>query len=57
MMPSPNDPNADDDLPIDPPEVSKATDGDPARGEVTDTESAGADGLGTGGSGPRDGEK
>jgi hypothetical protein len=56
-MPSPNDPNADDDLPLAPPEGSKATDGDPARGKVTDTESAGADGLGTGGSAPRDGEK
>jgi hypothetical protein len=56
IMPSPNDPNADD-LPLAPNDVNKATDQDPARGRATDTESAGADGLGTGGSAPRDGEK
>lgn len=55
-MPSPNDPNADDAKPFVAP---SSTQNQESKGghEVTDKEEAGADGMGTGGSGPRDGEK
>jgi hypothetical protein len=55
-MPSPNDPNADDSKPF---VARSSTQNQEATGghEVTDKEEAGADGMGTGGSAPRDGEK
>lgn len=55
-MPSPNDPNADDAKPFVAP---SSTQNQETKGghEVTDKETAGADGMGTAGSAGHDGEK
>ncbi|WP_294395034.1 hypothetical protein [uncultured Sphingomonas sp.] len=56
-MASPNDPNANDAAPIVPPAPGQSKSMNPDTGKATDSEAAGADGRGTGGSAPRDGEK
>jgi hypothetical protein len=56
IMPSPDDPNADDGKPFIAPDSTQKQEMK-GQHQVTDKEAAGADGMDTGGSAPRDGEK